>query len=197
MSEKKREKNWKQRSRIGTALLILSAVVVLAGILGACSLYTMLEVNDENTVSRQEWIEFDALNAGYKCYRVLPSLHYVETQERGDIYTASTEDGELFGILFSENTKEKRTGMHAAYLNVFVMEKTTEPMMLDGEEITLYTDCYASLDYIEQGGALAGTVMAIFVLFGTALIFVILLTVGIVLKVSARKARGAFDKQYR
>lgn len=181
-NEKAVSAKWTRRNRVANVLIILSGVLLLTGIIFAVQLPERMK---ERAVSRQEWIAVDALEEGYKCYRVSPRLQFAGTENRGDIIIVSTETGETFAVLISVNTKENRTGIHAFYVDVFVREDSAEARIINGTEMTLYTDCYATLDYIGQGEELGGAILAVFLIFGVVFLFLILLVVGIVIKVLA------------
>lgn len=192
MSKQIRKKNWKLRNIISNILFILSIVVLSTSIILA---YLIPKKMEEDAISYQEQVAADALESGYKCYRVQSMLYHEQIEDKGKLYTVSTENGESFGVLISENTKENRTGLHASYVDVFVMETSTEVITIDGTEITLYTDCYATLDYIAQGDLLAGAILSMFLIAIAVFVFIVLLVVGIVLKVSAVKLRRASVEQ--
>jgi len=185
-NEKDVSEKWTRRNRAANILILVSGIVLLMGIIFALQLPDRMK---EGAVRRQNQIAEDALEKGYKCYRVLPKLQFAGTENRGDILIAPMETGETFAILISVNTKENRTGMHASYVDVFVREDSAEPRVINGTEMKLYTDCYATLDYIGQGEALGGAILAAFLIFVSVFLFLILLVVGIVIKVLAYKSK--------
>lgn len=178
---------WTRRNKAANILIIVSGVVLLMGIIFAVHLPERMK---EEAVSRQNRIAADALEKGYRCYKVLPKLQFAGTENRGDILVASTETGETFAVLISVNTEENRTGMHASYVDVFVREDSAETRVINSTEMKLYTDCYATLDYIGQGESLGGAILAAFLIVVSVLLFLILLVVGIVIKVLAYRSKN-------
>ena len=73
--------------------------------------------------------------------------------------------------------------MHASGIDIFVREDSGEIRNIDGDEMILYTDCYATLDYVGQGAALGGAIASVFIGIATWFVFLVLFITGILLAV--------------
>lgn len=184
-TENLRAKRRKRRRTIGVVFSIVSLLLLIFG-----NVYTN-GISDrwrDSYIDKQKEIAMEALEKGYTCYEAVPTLQYAGTEGGFDILVATTETGERFAILATDDPDRiYADGMHSAVVEVFVNEDSAEIRNIEGFDMPLYTDCYAALDYNGQGEAFGGAVAGLFAKIAVFLIFMILLTTGILLIVFNRK----------
>lgn len=183
-----REQKRKRRRITGIVFVLISLIVLICG-----TIYTnnLPDKWRDSYVDEQKEIAEEAIEKGYTCYEAVPVLQYGGEEGGFDILVATTESGERFAVLTVDDADRiYADGMHSAKVDVFVKEDSAEIRNIEGFDMTLYTDCYATLDYNGQGEALGGVFAAFFAGATVFLVFLLLFISGILLIVLNRKESG-------
>lgn len=174
----------RKRQKAGRILIVISIILLLFGMIFVCRLPGKFE---DSYINKQKELAKEAVEEGYTCYE---AKELISAGSEGGFYVwvATMESGDRFAILIIDDPdKVYCDGMHASSIDVFVQEDSGEIKIIDGEEMTLYTDCYATLDYIGQGAALGGVIASIFTGVAIWFIFLVLFITGILLVVLNKK----------
>ncbi|MBP3459170.1 MAG: hypothetical protein J6K58_08180 [Lachnospiraceae bacterium] len=174
----------KRRQTAGKILIIISIAILALGMIFVCRLPDKWE---NSYINKQKELAKEALEKGYVCYEA-KDLRSIGSERGFYVWIATMESGDRFAILIIDDPdKVYCDGMHASSIDVFVREDSGEIRDIDGDEMTLYTDCYATLDYIGQGAALGGCIMSIFLGIVIWLVFLVLFVTGVLLAVLNKK----------